>query len=170
MRKIITLLVAATFAAGSAVADDKRDNPEKKAGPRDNPERKEGPRDNPERKEGPRDKPEAKEGGRRDGEKPGVAVNRELQKEARIFVAYDKDRSGTVTEDEMAAMREGKLDSGQKRQMREEIKKADRNDDGVLDLAEWHVLMSNRRASRAREGDARRGGDRDRKRDQPERR
>ncbi|MDA7597633.1 hypothetical protein N8813_01770 [bacterium] len=162
MRKIITLLVAATFAAGSAVADDKRDNPEKKAGPRDNPERKEGPRDNP----------EAKKDGRRDVKKPGADVNRELQKEARIFVAYDKDKSGTVTEDEMAAMREGKLDSGQKRQMREEIKKADRNDDGVLDLAEWHVLMSNRRASRAREGDARRGGerDRDRKRDQPERR
>ena len=162
MRKIITLLVAATFAAGSAVADDKRDNPEKKAGPRDNPDRKEGPRDNP----------EAKKDGRRDVKKPGADVNRELQKEARIFVAYDKDKSGTVTEDEMAAMREGKLDSGQKRQMREEIKKADRNDDGVLDLAEWHVLMSNRRASRAREGDARRGGerDRDRKRDQPERR
>ena len=160
MRKIITLLVAATFAAGSAVADDKRDNPEKKAGPRDNPERKEGPRDNP----------EAKKDGRRDVKKPGAAVNRELQKEARIFVAYDKDKSGTVTEDEMAAMREGKLDSDQKRQMREEIKKADRNDDGVLDLAEWHVLMSNRRAPNAREGDARRGGDSDRKRDQPERR
>lgn len=139
----LLLAVGALFLAYPSVAADergeKRDNPEANAGPRDG-ERgaKPGPKDGEgARKAGPRDgeggpRPEAKKDA--PGGVPAAAKN---QKEAKIFVTYDKDKAGTVSDEEIVAMMEGKQNSRGKREVRKAVDRADKDNDGVLGFNEF---------------------------------
>ncbi len=139
----LLLAVGALFLAYPSVAADergeKRDNPEANAGPRDG-ERgaKPGPKDGEgARKAGPRDgeggpRPEAKKDA--PGGVPAAAKN---QKEAKIFVTYDKDKDGTVSDEEIVAMMEGKQNSRGKREVRKAVDRADKDNDGVLGFNEF---------------------------------
>lgn len=139
----LLLAVGALFVAYPSVAADergeKRDNPEANAGPRDG-ERgaKPGPKDGEgARKAGPRDgeggpRPEAKKDA--PGGVPAAAKN---QKEAKIFVTYDKDKDGTVSDEEIVAMMEGKQNSRGKREVRKAVDRADKDNDGVLGFNEF---------------------------------
>ena len=139
----LLLAVGALFVAYPSVAADergkKRDNPEANAGPRDG-ERgaKPGPKDGEgARKAGPRDgeggpRPEAKKDA--PGGVPAAAKN---QKEAKIFVTYDKDKGGTVSDEEIVAMMEGKQNSRGKREVRKAVDRADKDNDGVLGFNEF---------------------------------
>lgn len=69
--------------------------------------------------------------------KDPVAAAGKNSKEARIFVAYDKNGDGGVSADEMAAMKEGKQNSKAKREIRKAVDRADKNEDGQLDLEEF---------------------------------
>lgn len=117
-----------------------------KQGPRDGEARKEGPRDGDAPKEGPRDGDRPKEGGERDGAKPAEKGNPDPAKglntkEGKIFVAYDKDRSGTVTDEEIVAMMEGKQNSSGRREVRKMVDRADKDGDGELNYDEFSWWM-----------------------------
>ena len=110
----------------------------KKEGPRDGDARREGPRDGEGRKEGPRDEGGKKpEEGRRD--RPAEAGDRNFKntKEGKVFDTYDKDDDGFVTDKEMEAMREGKLNAKGRREIRKAIDRADRSQDGKLSAREF---------------------------------
>lgn len=123
IKQVVAAFLAAMvgfFITQSSFAADKEGgrSPEAAAGKRDNPEAK---------KAGPRDGEGAKKAGPRDGEggvkpegardpnnkKPEAAPDPKQAaklrtKEGKIFQAYDKDKSGGVTADEISAMFEGK--------------------------------------------------------------
>jgi hypothetical protein len=139
----LLLAVGALFLAYPSVAADergeKRNNPEANAGPRDGEHgAKPGPKDGEgARKAGPRDgeggpRPEAKKDA--PGGVPAAAKN---QKEAKIFVTYDKDKDGTVSDEEIVAMMEGKQNSRGKREVRKAVDRADKDNDGVLGFNEF---------------------------------
>lgn len=94
------LALSAAFAIGLGVARAADEGGAKK----DNPEANAGPKDNPEAKAGPKDSPEGKKGGEGDAKPAAAAQN---SKEGKVFVAYDKDKNGTVSAEEIEGMLEG---------------------------------------------------------------
>ena len=143
---VFSLVTANSLSHAQADRDKGNDSPEA----RDDGKRK-GPRegDPGASKEGPRDK------------NPVASVDPADRKKAKIFVAYDKDSSGTVTSDEIANMREGKLSSAQKRQIRDELRRADANKDGVLSVDEFIWMLNHRGDEGARNEGGRRKRDGD---------
>lgn len=127
-------------------ADDKADkpvaeNPEKKAGPRDGEgDRPAGPRDG----EGGQ-KPEG------NGKAPAKGLN---TKEGKVFVAYDKNKNGSVSEEEIVAMMEGKQNSRGRREVGKAVDRADKDQDGVLNYDEfiwWYTVGRKDERARNRE-------------------
>jgi hypothetical protein len=123
---------ALCFSVLSLAADKEGDPPAEKTGAAlaEKPGSKDGERS----KRGPEDvggakKPEA-------GNTPaqGKALN---TKEGKVFVAYDKDRSGAVSGEEVVAMMEGKQNSQGRREVRKAIDRADKDGDDVLNFDEF---------------------------------
>jgi hypothetical protein len=119
----------------TSFADDKEGKPaaesaEKKAGPRDGEgDRPAGPRDG----EGGR-KPEG------NGRAPAGGLN---TKEGKVFVAYDKNRNGSISDEEIVAMIEGKQNSRGRREVSKAVERADKDQDGVLNYDEfvwWYTV------------------------------
>ncbi len=147
---VLTALCALTYTSATAddekpkpeESGDKADHPEAKTGPRDGDTPKEGPRDGDVPKTGPRDtgKPSAEGGDKPSNGSPNTAQAH--TKEGKIFNTYDKDKDGKVSADEIAAMREGKLNSAQRREIRKQIDKSDQDGDDLLDLAEFTYWLN----------------------------
>lgn len=145
--KLPYLAFAAAFTAicfsVPSLAADKEGNPPaekpgaapaEKPGAKDPGKEKPGPKDGERGKRGPRDvggvkKPEA--GG---APAQGKGLN---TKEGKVFVAYDKDRSGAVSDEEIVAMMEGKQNSRGRREVRKAIDRADKDGDDVLNFDEF---------------------------------
>lgn len=87
----------------------------------------------------------------RDREQP-PALDPASRKMAKIFQAYDKDRSGQVSFDEFLAMREGANDPRVRQQAMESFNQADRTGDGQIALEEFLAA-----GQRRQEGDQPRG-------------
>ena len=85
-----------------------------------------GPRDG-DRKAVDPGKADAPEG--RKDPKPAVRAN---SKEGKVFAAYDKDDDGSVTADEIAAMKEGKQNSRAKREFRKAVDHAEYSSSRVV--------------------------------------
>lgn len=92
---------------------------------------KKGPRDGDQKpaEAGKADAPE----GKKDAQ-PAAQLN---TKEGKVFSAYDKNDDGSVTAEEMASMREGKQNSRAKREFRKAVDRADKDEDGKLNLDEF---------------------------------
>lgn len=142
----LTIALFCCFPVLSSFADDKDPGPQK-----DNPEQKAGPRDGEgDRPAGPRDgeggkKPEA--GGR----PAGKGLN---TKEGKVFVAYDRDRNGSVSDEEIVEMMEGKQNSRGRREVRKAVDRADKDGDGVLNYDEfawWYTVGRTDERARNRE-------------------
>lgn len=121
--------------AATSFADDEgsrpaAENPEKKAGPRDGEgNRPAGLRDG----EGGQ-KPEG------NGKAPGKGLN---TKEGKVSVAYDKNKNGSVSDEEIVAMIEGKQNSRGRREVGKAVDRADKDEDGVLNFDEfvwWYTV------------------------------
>lgn len=85
-------------------------------------------------------KPEADRDGRRkpaEAKKDPVAAAGKNTKEGKMFATYDKDGDGGVSAEEMADMKEGKQNSRAKREFRKAVKRADKDEDGQLNLEEF---------------------------------
>jgi len=123
---------ALCFSVPSLAADKEGDPPAEKPGAA--LAEKPGPKDGERGKRGPEDvggvkKPEA--GG---APAQGKGLN---TKEGKVFVAYDKDRSGAVSDEEIVAMMEGKQNSRGRREVRKAIDRADKDGDDVLNFDEF---------------------------------
>jgi len=123
---------ALCFSVPSLAADKEGDPPAEKPGAA--LAEKPGPKDGERGKRGPGDvggvkKPEA--GG---APAQGKGLN---TKEGKVFVAYDKDRSGAVSDEEIVAMMEGKQNSRGRREVRKAIDRADKDGDDVLNFDEF---------------------------------
>lgn len=119
---LITIAFA-LIAFSFAIADEKGAAKDR-AGRRDEPGKNTGKRD-----EGGK-KPEG------DGDKR-VAPDRNNTKEGKVFKAYDKNHDSFVDDEEMGSMREGKLNSRGRREIRKSIKRADQDHDGKLNIKEF---------------------------------
>ena len=123
---LAVVTVTALFASPIFSADEGGPKPEQNRD-RPNPEKDAGPRDG---EGGPA--AEAKKNGA-----AGVPANAPDKKTAKIFVTYDSDQDGTVTDEEIVAMMEGKQNSSGKREIRKAVDRADKDNDGVLNFAEF---------------------------------
>ena len=112
-------------------ADDKREGGPQAEGDAGGA-KPEGKRDGEGKKEGPRD-----EGGRQAEGDKAARANLKNTKEGKVFDAYDKNDDGFVTDKEMESMREGKLNSRGRREIRKAIDRADRSQDEKLDINEF---------------------------------
>lgn len=68
---------------------------------------------------------------------PAAAAAGKNSKESKMFATYDKDGDGGVSAEEMAAMKEGKQSSSDKREFRKAVTRADKDKDGQLNLEEF---------------------------------
>ena len=145
--KLPHLALAAVFTALSfsvpALAADKEGDPPaekpgaapaEKPGAKDPGKEKPGPKDGDKGRRGPGDV----EGGKRPeaggAPAPGKGLN---TKEGKVFVTYDKDRSGAVSDEEIVAMMEGKQNSRGRREVRKAVDRADKDGDDVLNFDEF---------------------------------
>lgn len=120
----VLALISPSFSADREGAKPDAGAPAEKPGPRDGGREKRGPGD-----AGGGKKPEA--GG---AAAKGNGLN---TKEGKVFVTYDKDRSGTVTDGEIVAMMEGKQNSRGRREVRKAVDRADKDRDDVLNFDEF---------------------------------
>lgn len=118
---LIVLSVISPARAAEREDDRPRETPEEAA---DRPAKEDGAP-----KAGPRDP-----GGPKHEGVPAAARN---SKEGKVFGAYDKDGDGQVTDEEIVAMMEGKQNSRGKREIRKAVKRADKDDDGMLGFEEF---------------------------------
>ncbi len=72
-----------------------------------------------------------------EGKKDPAAAAGKNSKEGKMFATYDKDGDGGVSADEMAGMKEGKQNSRAKREFRKAVDRADKDEDGQLNLEEF---------------------------------
>jgi hypothetical protein len=123
---------ALCFSVTSLAADKEGDPPAEKPGAA--LAEKPGPKNGERGKRGPEDV-----GGEKKPEGDGApAKGKGLNtKEGKVFVAYDKDRSGAVSDEEIVAMMEGKQNSRGRREVRKAIDRADKDGDDVLNFDEF---------------------------------
>lgn len=105
-----------------------------------------GPRDDPNAtRTGPRDDPSAPKPERGD---PAPAGPSDLlkTKEGKVFTSYDKDGSGDVTSEEMAAMRERDFSNRELRQLKDLVEELDQDGDpkslSLEEFIQWRKLGS----------------------------
>lgn len=123
---------ALCFSVPSLAADKEGDPPAEKPGAA--LAEKPGPKDGERGKRGPEDVGGAKKPEAGNAPAQGKALN---TKEGKVFVAYDKDRSGAVSDEEIVAMMEGKQNSRGRREVRKAIDRADKDGDDVLNFDEF---------------------------------
>jgi hypothetical protein len=123
---------ALCFSVPSLAADKEGDPPAEKPGAA--LAEKPGPKDEERGKRGPEDVGGAKKPEADGAPAKGKGLN---TKEGKVFVAYDKDRSGAVSDEEIVAMMEGKQNSRGRREVRKAIDRADKDGDDVLNFDEF---------------------------------
>ncbi|MDA8633962.1 EF-hand domain-containing protein [Verrucomicrobiales bacterium] len=123
---------ALCFSVPSLAADKEGDPPAEKPGAA--LAEKPGPKDGERGKRGPEDVGGAKKPEAGGAPAQGKGLN---TKEGKVFVAYDKDRSGAVSDEEIVAMMEGKQNSRGRREVRKAIDRADKDGDDVLNFDEF---------------------------------
>ena len=94
-------------------------------------------RDSPESKSGAKGSQESKTGTNTSAETKNPGESSANTKEGRIFAAYDKDQDGLVTGEEIEAMRDGKLDSRQRKEIRDSLREYDTDKSKSLSLEEF---------------------------------
>lgn len=67
----------------------------------------------------------------------GVPANPQDKKVAKVFVTYDANKDGSVSDEEIVAMMEGKQNSRGKREIRKAVDRADKDNDDVLNFDEF---------------------------------
>ena len=93
--------------------------------------------------------------GDRDGEAKQSA---QLRKTQRIFKAYDKDGSKSVSFDEWLKMKEGKMDATRRAREKKWFDQADKSADGAITVKEFHLWLNRRNL---REGNEKKNKDRE---------
>lgn len=68
---------------------------------------------------------------------PAAPANPQDKKGAKVFVAYDSNKDGLVSDGEIVAMMEGKQNSSGRREIRKAVDRADKDNNGALDFDEF---------------------------------
>ncbi|HRX54038.1 MAG TPA: EF-hand domain-containing protein [Verrucomicrobiales bacterium] len=110
-------------------------------------------RDSPESNSSAKGSQESKTGTSGSAETRKTGDSSANTKEGRIFAAYDKDKDGLVTGEEIEAMRDGKLDSRQRKEIRDSLREYDLDKSKSLSLEEfanWTKRGTNRETGEKR--------------------